>query len=452
MKAIGPGYIYGMYRSFRALLGGMFVVLFLFSTSELLTAQSQESYAFVIYAEGYDLSIYRNGELTTYDVLVDEVIGMPLLPGDLVQTDAQTFVEIQVMPSRTVVKVAENTTFEIERIGGAGGGTFNMAYGRVRARVERITSDDPFQIRGFTAVAGVRGTDFGYDLVVERQATSELQTKVYVFEGEVDVTETERTGVGEASDPGEVSTEGASGGGETALSEPVEPQSVRIGANEMVSVVSDVPPELVERADAAVEGAPATPVSPSAIAPPVQKVVFRRSAIEEEIEEFWDEQAFREEPVDPSTVEEKFPGIGARVQQLTEERRRYEELQQLRREGLLTTPDELLADAAAEIDEEEREPETVMLGDPLPSDRVRRILIPQETDSLSRQSFIAGHWFIGAGLVLEAVGALVTWNDDGFADYDSFTGGGPGQGMIVGGGIFITTGLVNYLIGVITDR
>jgi len=424
-----------MYRSFRALLGGVFAVAFLLFAEGLVHAQNQESYAFVIYAEGYDLSIYRNGELSTYDVLVDDVIGMPLLPGDLVQTDARTFVEIQVMPARTVVKVAENTTFEIERIGGAGGGTFNMAYGRVRARVERITSDDPFQIRGFTAVAGVRGTDFGYDLVVERQAASELQTKVYVFEGEVDVTEAEQSDAVESVESGDA-----------------QPQSVRISSNEMVSVVTDVPPELVEQADAAVEGGVTTPVSPTTIAPPVEKVVFRRSAIEEEIEEFWDEQAFREEPVDPAAVEEKFPGIGARVQQLTEERRRYEELQQLRREGLLTTPEDLLTEAEAAVEEEEREPETVVLGDPLPEDRVRRILIPRDGDSLSRQSVIAGHWFIGAGLLLETVGALVTWNDDGFSDYDTFTAGGPGQGMMVGGGIFITTGLVNYLIGVIMDR
>lgn len=436
MKAIRPGYIYRMCRSLRASLGSVRILLFFLVAPASLVAQAEESYAFVIYAEGYDLSVYRNGELMTYDVLVDDVIGMPLLPGDLVQTDAQTFVEIQVMPSRTVVKVAENTTFEIERIGGAGGGTFNMAYGRVRARVERITGDDPFQIRGFTAVAGVRGTDFGYDLVVERQATSELQTKVYVFEGEVDVTETLR----------EVAPE------ETVPREPVTSQRVRIGANEMVSVVTDVPPELAERADAAVEGGSSTPIAPSTITPPVQNVVFRTSEIEEEIEAFWDEQAFREEPVDPSMVEESFPGIGARVQQLTEERRRYEELQRLRREGLLATPDDLLTELESEVEDEEREPETVLLGDPLPDDRVRRILVPRDDDSPSRRSIIAGHWLVGAGLLFEATGALITWYDDGFTDYESFSAGGPGQGMMVGGGVFITSGVINYLIGIIRDR
>lgn len=419
----------------------------LFMSAIALPAQNGEAYAFVIYAEGYDMSIFRNGELTTYDVLVDDVIGMPLLPGDLVQTDAQTFVEIQVMPSRTVVKVAENTTFEIESIGGAGGGTFNMAYGRVRARVERITSEDPFQIRGYTAVAGVRGTDFGYDLVVERDATSELQTKVYVFEGEVDVTELDQAGT-----DAESGTQTPAEGGGTATETAAQPQSVRIGTNEMISVVTGVPEELARQADATVDGERVAPLSPSEVTPSPQKVVFERSVIEEEIQDFWDEQAFRVEPVDPEKVEEAFPGIGVRVQQLSEERRRYEELQRLRREGLLLTPEELIVDAEAEIEEAEREAEEVMLGDPLPDDRVRRIVAPIGAESAARRSIVAGHWFVGVGLALEAVGALVTWNDDGFTDYDSFSDGGPGQGMIVGGGIFVTTGLFNYLFGLLADR
>ncbi|MFW6250557.1 MAG: FecR domain-containing protein, partial [Alkalispirochaetaceae bacterium] len=130
-----------------------------------VSAQEREAYAFVIYAEGYDMTIFRNEELLTYDVLRDNVIGMPLLPGDLIQTDPETFVELQVMPSRTVIKVAENTTFRIEEIGGAGGGSFDLAYGRLRAKVDRIAGNEEFQIRGRSAVAGVRGTDFGYDFV-----------------------------------------------------------------------------------------------------------------------------------------------------------------------------------------------------------------------------------------------------------------------------------------------
>ncbi len=405
----------------------VFVVVIALVAGSFVGAQNQESFAFIIYAEGFDMSIYRNEELTTYDVLVDDVIGMPLLPGDLVQTDAGTFVEIQVMPSRTVIKVAENTTFEIEQIGGEGGGTFNMSYGRVRARVERLTRSDPFQIRGLTAVAGVRGTDFGYDLVVEREAAQELQTKVYVFEGEVDVTEPVR-GAAPADD---------------------QTQAIRIGANEMVAVVTEVPDELAAAADAAITGEPIDPVAPSAVRPQVEQVVFERQTIERDIQEFWEEQAFREEPVDPGLVEEAFPGITARVQRLSEERARYEELQRLRREGLLTPTDELLAELGVER-EEQREAEQIALGEPLPDERVRRILGPVDDLTISQQSIVAGHWLVGAGILLETVGAIVAWNDGSFDSGDDFAAGGPGQGLMAGGSVFITSGLVSYLFGLLS--
>lgn len=418
-------------------------------------AQSgSEPYAFVIYAEGYNMSVYRNDELTTYDVLVDDVIGMPLLPGDLVQTDDGTFVEMQVMPSRTVVKIAENTTFEIERIGGTGGGTFNMSYGRLRARVERVTQNDRFEIRGFSAVAGVRGTDFGYDMVVEREAAAEMQTKVYVFDGEVEVTE---NAAPEVSGDAAGATPDAGGADAPTPDAPAEPQSVRLQANEMVNVVSEVPAELAERADAAVEGeesAPsAAPVAPSAIAPPVRKVVFEQRQIETEIEEFWTQRDFQEEAIDPDRVEEKFPGINARVQRLSEERRQYEELQRLRREGLLQSQDELLADVVDPIedDEPEREPEQIALGDSQRGERIERLLMPDEGTPESVQLRRAGHWFVGIGIAMEIAGLAGAYFVDEARSYDELGTGTASTGLMIGGGVFIGSGLISYLLSFAAD-
>lgn len=388
------------------------------------------AYAFVIYAEGYDLSVFRNGELTTYDVVMDDVVGMPLLAGDLVQTDADTFVEIQVMPARTVIKVAENTTFEIERIGGEGGGTFNMTYGRLRARVERAARDDPFEVRGFSAVAGVRGTDFGFDSVVERERMGELRTRVYVFEGEVDVSDRPAAD----ADP------------ETAP----EPQVVRIAANQMVNVTTEVPEHLRPRVEDP-DGPP--PLEEAAPVPvPARRVVFQQEEIEPEVQEFWTRENFREEPVDPDRVDERFPGINARVQQLTEERQRYEELQRLRREGMLTTPAELLADAVEmQETEPEREPTVFDLEGPRPSDRAQRIILPQDELTLGRRSMVAGHWFMGVGVALELAGIATAWYGEGARSFSDLEGGGPGVGLMTGGGIFITSGLLSYLIGIIAD-
>ncbi|MFW5695156.1 MAG: FecR family protein [Alkalispirochaeta sp.] len=393
-----------------------------------------DPYAFVIYADGYNMSVYRNDELLTYDVLVDDVIGMPLLPGDLVQTDPDTFVEIQVMPSRTVVKVAENTTFEIESLGGSGGGTFDMSYGRVRARVERLTNNETFRVRGSSAVAGVRGTDFGYDMVVEREAAEELRTRVYVFDGEVAV-----TGREDADDPGEPAED------EEGDRSREEPQEVLIRANEMVNVVSAVPEELSRDRDE-----DERPISP----PPAvraQPVSFQRQAIQDDIQQFWRDQDFQEEAIDPAEVENVFPGINARVQRLSEEQRQYEELQRLRREGLLGSPDSLLSDATEDFEpiEPDREPEPVALSDPGPNERIRRLVQPDTGRSRSQQLRTAGHWFLGTGIVLEAAGIAGAWYLDGIRDYRDLDQSAPGVAAMAGGGVFITSSIISYLFSLI---
>lgn len=419
-----------------------------------LAAQAADgTYAFVIYAEGFEMSIFRNGELTAYDVLVDDVLGMPLLPGDLVQTDADTYVEIQVMPSRTVVKVAENTTFEIERLGGEGGGTFNMTYGRLRARVDRITGNDAFEIRGFSAVAGVRGTDFGYDMVVEREVAQELQTRVYVFEGEVEVSEAEAASETDPASDSEGAPDG-DGGASGAAPPPAELQRVTLRANEMVNVISEVPAALAEEADDLVDGerSPDDDAPAPTARPVAQNVVFRQQQVEEEISTFWREQDFVEEAVDPDAVEERFPGITARVERLSAERAQFEELQRLRREGLLSSPETFVAEAQAELEpiEPGREPTPVALGAPGSSERIRRLIIP--TDAMSRrdQAILGGHWMVGLGIAVEAAGLLGAWFVEGYRQPQELLDGGFSSGLIAGGGVFITTGLISYLAGLLT--
>lgn len=402
-------------------------------------AQSGSVYAFIIYAEGYNLSIFRNEQLTTYDVLVDDVLGLPLLPGDLIQTDAETFVEIQVMPSRTVLKVAENTTFEIENLGGSGGGTFQMTYGRVRARVERITTDEEFQIRGFSAVAGVRGTDFGFDVVVEREGTAEIETAVYVFDGEVDVAEVPDT----ATD--------ASG------EAPPEPQTVRLGANEMVSVVAPAPPTAPTPADDAADGAPdseaeSEPVAPDAPAT-ARPVSFQSRSIDEEIASFWQSQDFREEPVDPDEVEEAFPGITARVDRLSEEQRQFEELQRLRREGLLLNPADRLAELAEDAFEPlvpEPEPERVQLGPAPPDSEIRRLITPSDGPTVSRRFGTASLWFGLTGVAMGGTGFALEWFGPGIETLEDLTRPGVGTALMAGGTVFLSASLVTALGAIIT--
>ena len=408
-----------------------------------VSAQERESYAFVIYADGYDMTIYRNDELLTYDVVRDNVIGMPLLPGDLIQTDAETFVELQVMPSRTVIKVAENTTFRIEEIGGTGGGSFDLAYGRLRARVDRITGNEEFRIRGRSAVAGVRGTDFGYDFVATREGSVDAETQVYVFEGSVEVTETVGEGAStllEAETPGVAeapSGETAPGDlpGEEGASAPPqratipsggtgEPRTIVLTANEMVSVIRRTVQETLQQAgETGVPGAP-TP----------QLARFVPASIEPEIGQFWEERDFQREPVDPTEVEEQFPEINKKVAELASERRDF-----------------LLAQKRASIagapqPEPRREPMTRRLGVPDPEDRLQRSLLPEDRSDWSLSAERGGAVLTATGTVIGLTALGLTFaGDQLFSGYETGFDNPVNSAVLLSGGIFFSSGMISMI-------
>ncbi|SIP89674.1 FecR family protein [Alkalispirochaeta americana] len=389
-------------------------------------ARAERPFAVVIYAEGYDVSIFRNGQLSSYDVLTDDVIGMPLLAGDLVQTDPDTFLEIQLVPSRTVVKVAENTTFEIERLGQEGGGGLAVSYGRLRARVERALRDDPFEVRGFSAVAGVRGTDFGFDTVVDRASPGELQTRVYTFSGSVEVRD--------RPDP-------------SMPADSAEPQVVQLGANEMVLVRTEVPEALALRDETDLR--PLDP--PLGETAPARPVRFERRELEEEIQVFWQQQDYREEPLDPAAIDERFPGVRQRVDEIDQERRRLEETRRLREGGEAPALEAFLPGEEIPPGQEIVPDRTLDLQDDRPSGRARRVIEPRDAPSLSRQTRRAGHWMVGLGLALEIWGASLAWYDDGYRSVSDLDQGGASVALMGSGAVLITSGLISYLISLVAD-
>ena len=141
---------------------------------------------------------------------------MFLLAGDLILTEQNTWLEIGINRGASLIKIAENTTFSINSLENRGG-TFGVSYGRIRAKVEKLTEESPFWIQGVDTVAGVRGTDFGFDLFYKRESPGKARTDVYCFEGKVEVVKIvpESTGT-------------------------VKPlSSVLLGRNQMVSVYSE---------------------------------------------------------------------------------------------------------------------------------------------------------------------------------------------------------------------
>ena len=226
----------------------LLVICFLLSSS-FIFGQIIGS-AVIVYAEGDGFTLVREGETEFYEVDYDDVLGMFLYAGDTILTEEDTFLEVQVTSNASLIKIAENTTFEFETIGTHGGGTLKVVYGRIRAKINKLTNDDKFQVTGIGTVAGVRGTDFGYDLTfgqdVSASESNEAITTVYCFEGSVQV-EQENTETNEIKD-------------------------ILIGANQMVVTSS-------EKQEAPL-------------------VIYD---IEEEIDKFWEENTFvyemAEEPV-----------------------------------------------------------------------------------------------------------------------------------------------------------
>ena len=209
---------------------------------------AEDARGVVIFAEGTEFTVVRGGTETAFDLAESFAEGTEILSGDFVNTFDSTFIEIQLLPSRSVIRISENTSFRFLALGAGGGGEFEITYGRVRARVERLVSGSQFNLSGPGIVAGVRGTDFGYDLVAEAGGTGEKPVaEIYCFEGSVEV-----------SVPAFAE--------DTASAVP----SVVIGANQMVNI------SLAE---------PEKPLETTVLKP--------------EIREFWEEHPFQGSPLEP---------------------------------------------------------------------------------------------------------------------------------------------------------
>jgi len=160
--------------------------IFLVLTAGSLSAENASAAAAVIiFNEGEDFEIIDSAGAP---IEVLDIIGHELHEGDVVITYDDTFLELQVISSPNIIKIAENTDFQLETMEEGKVSNFKMLYGSVRAKVAKLGRDEHFRIKGSSAVAGVRGTDFGMNVIVPQTGDStEAVTQVYCFEGEVEV-------------------------------------------------------------------------------------------------------------------------------------------------------------------------------------------------------------------------------------------------------------------------
>ncbi len=149
--------------------------------------QGTSAWAEVEFAVGTDVPILRDNK----PLPADELLGFRLEQGDQVQTGKGTFLELRLKPSGGVLKLSENTVFVLTSLSESPERGFKLVYGRVRAKVDKLARGSSFNIASDSAAAGVRGTDFGYDVLTARtDGTGDMipVTRIYCFEGSVVVT------------------------------------------------------------------------------------------------------------------------------------------------------------------------------------------------------------------------------------------------------------------------
>ena len=206
---------------------------------------------------------------------------MEIRQGDIIHTAAATFLEIKINSVSATVQVAENTSFKCDADSGGSQVTSELYYGRVRAKVAKLAGSSSFRISTPTLVAGVRGTDFGCDVIAVRgikpdsgaaakqgsavQPGSTVQSggatpvlnRVFCFEGTVAVSKAD------SAIPAAGSAAGSAAGALAAKA----PDVVLIGKNEMVeNVVGDT-------------------------AAPLSAEPLKKDVLPEDVHEFWEARA-----------------------------------------------------------------------------------------------------------------------------------------------------------------
>lgn len=162
------------------------ILLVLILALSIYTMFAQEQpLAMLSYASNTDILVIRNNKKLVFD----DPIGLVLYAGDQIQTGRGITAEIQFSKPAGILKMTENTTLVIEKLKTDATINVRLIYGRIRTKLSKLSGNESFSITSAQAVAGVRGTDFGFEVLTPRVALNPMPvTKVYCFEGQVLVT------------------------------------------------------------------------------------------------------------------------------------------------------------------------------------------------------------------------------------------------------------------------
>ena len=128
-------------------------------------------------------------EIQVYDIdgnRIEEIFyGMDLMSGDRIKT-GRTAAEIRLDPNGSIIRLSNNTEFVIESLqkDEQSANEFTLFGGKLRAIAAKLGffKHNNYSIQTPSAVAGIRGTDFGLEVV------SSAMDSAFVFEGEIEYT------------------------------------------------------------------------------------------------------------------------------------------------------------------------------------------------------------------------------------------------------------------------
>ena len=184
-------------------------------------AAGQEVRALIIRVEGQGFSLVRDGKLQYFDFTTASPIGFEFFAEDIINVDANTFLEIKISPSNILIRVSESTSIKLAHFDKAGSGGMDMIYGRVRVKTDKDSTTESFKVDGLRTASGSEGADFGSDLIYNTETG--MVNQIYCLDGTVEITKDDSS----AGDD--------------------ESQTVSLNSLEMVTIPGDNQEEVVQK-------------------------------------------------------------------------------------------------------------------------------------------------------------------------------------------------------------
>jgi hypothetical protein len=124
-------------------------------------------------------------ELFSYDISV----GTKIPIGWTVLTGNGDSVELIMEPGGSIIRISENTNFKVMALQGideSESSDFELIFGKFRTIAAKLTGEEIYNFYGQTSTCGVRGTDFGMQIITDE--VYGIKEETFVFEGEVQMT------------------------------------------------------------------------------------------------------------------------------------------------------------------------------------------------------------------------------------------------------------------------